>query len=340
MLLLVLKKLIFYNKSRKKDILLVGRGILTDLTALILDKLKIEYKYLKISDICKAESVNFFNEIYVPIFFAKEYDFLYKGVKDLRFVFYNGEKLFPVINNFDFFKECYNKIIDNDYQFDKDFSENLTLELKDIFTAIQYFYNLYGSVNFNLIEKYFFTPNIIFNKKEFANMLNEKIKNMNFQLIEKVNELTLKRKRVIINGTEYKFDIIVTDLKELIKPKKIVKLEVNLAEISINSDYTTEYFPENIVFNNNGYKIMKLLNNNKLRRFQIKSFENIDVDYFLNFFKNFFPELKKEDILVEKKEKVIYENFYFKNELQPFNIFFKILEIEQFFKNNFYQEAV
>ena len=333
-----LKKLIFYNRNRKKIVLIVGRGIFTDFAALILNKLNIDFKYLKLKENCDLQTVDFFEPIYIPEFLINNLDFFNKKNKDLKYSFYFNNNIFPVINNLEFFRECFTVCFKE--EFNLDLNALTSEQFKKVILSILYFYNYPLNLklkkeHIDLIKNNFFSPNICCEITELGNILNRYTGKSNVIEVDKLTDIEQKKKSLIINGQVYNYDILITDLKKLIKPKKIIKTEQNTLEFKINKDYTTEYFPKIMIFDNEEFYKMELIEDSRLRKFKVYSFDTIDIDFIYNFFKNFFPDLKDENILVEKKEKVIYENFRFKNELQPFNLISKITEVKNFFENRF-----
>ncbi len=337
--MLDLKKLIFYNKLPNKKILIVGKGPFADFISLLFKKLGLNFKYIKLNNKSNLKTINFFEEIYIPEQLFLELGFFEKNFSDIKFCLCFNELIFPVINYFQFFQECCKQILNINIKLEFDNIKDKLLDM--IFAGILhgYGYPVFSSLKqnyLNILENHFFSKNIVFKNGQFSKSLNSLVKSSNIDLIyyDSVNSLVRKRKKFVIDNNKFEYDIFFTDILSLIKPKKIIKVEKNIIEFKIDKDYTTEYFPKKIIFCGKSFNKMELVENSFQRKFQVSSFDNIEFPEIYFFLKNYFPDLKENDIIVEKNSKIIYENFKFKDELQPFNFISKVIEIKNFFENN------
>ena len=282
-----LKKLLSFNNKEKK-IVVLGDSFFSDSIAYYLNKRSVKFIYIKLNYNYKKSEKKFFDNIYVNENLSSKLDLFHKS-DDIKFTFWDGEHLIPIINNYSYFKECYINL--TNYSDDLSvFDEFLEKKFVYNYNAKDYikknFTNLFGKIIFAILKFYnfpdidrlkindiqiilndFFKKNLIFTRDNFAENFNIKTADINKIVVSEKDYLNVKNATVILKDRIITFDILFTDIPELLKDKKKILYEENYIEFKIKKDYTTEYFPKNLLFFYDTPVIMNLDNEDEEYRY-------------------------------------------------------------------------
>ena len=336
MLSLDLKKLLFYSKkSREKQpqkLILLGDSPLLDvISMLVKEKNNYKTEYIKLTGSDKIS----FKKIYIPETMLGKLK-LTGTVSPLKFTFINKNFKFPVINNFEYFCDCYKTFFGNGKDienfkifFDKRFITNSSIKKYFAKNFSENFYKIICSVLYFYGYNEFSNVKILHLKEILKNYFSNNATLQEIPVNKEYDSVKIKKldSALIINGTPHTFDLLITDTKEFLSNK--YELVEKFVEFKIKKYYTNEFFPENIIYNTeeNYINLQLIREDDDYKYFKIEGSDKTDIIFPL--FKEFFPLLNSEDLTIVNKGIKKYLNFKFKGEKFPFNFYEKLLFINK-----------